>query len=77
MREAKIWVTFDNKQHYSPQMAKQHLGNLVGALIEKHARQLCQITKYTETVDYLENALPDFIEAARIQADMAIENPED
>lgn len=73
MKRIDAYQTADGKIHPTRRDADRHAENLYGDLVTKLARELCQITKYTDTVDYIEAHTSEFRALIKLKDDTFLE----
>lgn len=69
MRRVSRIQTRDGVLHTTESDARAYCERKVGPLLTKHAHRLVHLDKYSQILSHLEEALPDFVLAARWRAE--------
>jgi len=79
MRRVTRVQTRDGVLHNSEHEARAYCERKVGPLLTSHAHRLVHLDKYSQILSHLEEALPDFVLAARWRAEATepMENDDD
>ncbi len=77
MKRLEKYETCDGVLHDTLEDARNYAENkLYGAMLTSLACQLCQMTKYRETVDYIDSHLADFETLIKFKQDTILEEDE-
>lgn len=77
MRKLTAWQTSDGQLFTDQRAAARHAEQRYGALLTALAHEVVRIEKYSAAGDFIESALPRFVELSALAADRIEEDSAD